>query len=80
MMHRSHCVSSGVNRDLNRISHELTNQVTDIAIQSGGKQHGLIASGATAQHPLNLWCESIVSHTIGLIKYNDFHGREINFI
>ena len=80
MMHRSHSVSGGINGHLNWVSHELTNQVTNIAVQSGGEQHCLIASGATAQYPLNLRCESIVSHAIGFIKYNYFHGGEINFI
>ena len=80
MVHSANGVGGGIDGHLNGIFHELTNEMANIAIESGREKHGLITAGATTQNPLNLGSESIIGHAIGFIENGDFNIGHIDLV
>ena len=54
--------------------------MTDVAIESGREQHGLITASAAAKNPFHLRGEPVVGHAVGFVEYHHFDTRHVDLV
>ena len=80
MVHRADGVGCRIDRHLDGVVHVATNEVPDIAVERCREQHRLVCAGDLAQDPLDLRCETVVGHAVGLVEHDDLDLVEIELV